>query len=61
MLRDGVDAKTASTLGGWADIGLFMKTYAHAMRDHTITEGLFGTPATRADSAAQSKQGLNGK
>jgi integrase len=28
MLRDGVDPKTAASLGGWDDIGLFMKTYA---------------------------------
>ena len=47
MLRDKIDAKTAATLGGWADIGLFMKTYAHAMRDATLTEGLFDTPVTR--------------
>src|SRR5262245_9796220 len=28
MLRDGTDAKRAAWLGGWDDIGLFMKTYA---------------------------------
>jgi integrase len=46
MLRDGVDPKTAATLGGWDDIGLFMETYAHAMRDHTITENLFDPSVT---------------
>jgi integrase len=56
MLRDGVDAKTASTLGGWADIGLFMKTYAHAMRDATITDGLFDTRLTHDDPPPQQNQ-----
>ena len=41
MLRDGTDAKTAARLGGWDDIGLFMKTYAHAIQDPTLTEGNF--------------------
>lgn len=58
MLRDKVDAKTAATLGGWADIGLFMKTYAHAMRDATLTEGLFDTPATREESHVKENNGL---
>ena len=44
MLRDGTDPKTAAWLGGWDDIGLFMKTYAHAIQDPTLTEGIFGTP-----------------
>jgi integrase len=47
MLRDGTDAKTAAWLGGWDDIGLFMKTYAHAMKDVTLTEKLFDTPVTQ--------------
>jgi len=47
MLRDGTDAKRAAWLGGWDDIGLFMKTYAHAMKDVTLTEKLFDTPVTQ--------------
>ena len=43
MLRDGTDPKTAAWLGGWNDIGLFMETYAHAIQDPTLTEGLFDT------------------
>jgi integrase len=58
MLRDGIDPKTAAWLGGWDDIGLFMKTYAHAMKDHTLTEGLFGTPVTRKKTAARKNKGL---
>jgi site-specific recombinase XerD len=37
MLRNGIDAKTAAEIGGWNDIALFMKTYAHAMTDPTLT------------------------
>jgi len=42
MLRDGKD-KTASELGGWDDIGLLMKTYAHAIRDARQTNEIFYT------------------
>lgn len=59
MLRDGVDPKTAAELGGWDDIGLFMKTYAHAMRDPTLTEGLFGTPLTQAEGVLKKNKGLD--
>jgi integrase len=41
MIRRGVDPKTASELGGWKDIGLFMSTYAHAIRDARLTDRLF--------------------
>lgn len=58
MLRDRVDAKTAATLGGWDDIALFMKTYAHAMRDHTITEGLFGTDLTQGKKKASNSNDI---
>jgi hypothetical protein len=40
MLRNGIDAKTAAEKGGWHDIALFMKTYAHAMTDPTLTDGV---------------------
>lgn len=61
MLRDGVDPKTAAGLGGWADIGLFMSTYAHAMKDATLTEGLFGTRATRDEGHVEQKQEVKDK
>jgi hypothetical protein len=35
--------KTASELGGWDDIGLLMKTYAHAIRDARQTDEIFYT------------------
>jgi len=47
MLRKGVDPKTAAALGGWDDIGLFMRVYAHASKDATLTDGLFDTPVTQ--------------
>lgn len=47
MLRDGVDPKTAADLGGWDDITLFMTTYAHAIKDSKLTDGLFDTPVTQ--------------
>lgn len=56
MLRDGVDPKTAAKLGGWKDIALFLNTYAHAMKDARITEGIFGTPVAREESAPEQKQ-----
>lgn len=61
MLRDKVDPKTAASLGGWADIGLFMKTYAHAMEDATLTEGLFGTYTARGEDQVEEKQEVKKK
>jgi len=58
MLRDGTDAKTAARLGGWDDIGLFMKTYAHAIQDPTLTEGIFDTPVTQAKIRRRKIKGL---
>lgn len=52
MLRDGVDPKTAASLGGWDSITLFMETYAHAISDARLTDGIFdtkiGTPKQKA-------------
>lgn len=61
MLRDGVDPKTAATLGGWDDIALFMETYAHAMRDATITEGLFEPESTQPVASPEQNQQLTDK
>jgi hypothetical protein len=47
MLRDGVDPKTAASLGGWDDITLFMETYAHAIGDARVTDGIFDKPGKR--------------
>lgn len=61
MLRKGVDPKTAAALGGWDDIALFMETYAHAMRDTTLTEKLFDTPVTRGKGRGEQKQEVRKK
>ena len=61
MLHDGVDPKTAATLGGWDDIGLFMETYAHAMQDKTLTDKLFDTPLTREKGQGEGKQDVSRK
>lgn len=58
MLRDGVDPKTAATLGGWESIGLFMETYAHAMQDTSLTERLFDTELTQQKTDANENNGL---
>lgn len=54
LLRDGVDPKTAASLGGWESIGLFMETYAHAIEDATLTDLLFDKSAS--NSKAKSKK-----
>lgn len=43
LLRDGIDPKTAASLGGWDSITLFMETYAHAIQDTSLTDRLFET------------------
>jgi integrase len=61
MLHDGIDPKTAASLGGWDDIGLFMETYAHAMQDRTLTDKLFDTPLTREGGQLEKKQDVSRK
>lgn len=59
MLRDGVDPKTAALLGGWDDVKLFIDTYAHALKDAKLTDGIFDTPLTREESALNKTKGLD--
>lgn len=56
MLRDGIDPKTAAGLGRWKDLRLFLETYAHAMPNATLTEGLFDT---KADTGAVASKEIN--
>jgi integrase len=56
MLRDGVDPKTAATLGGWDDITLFMETYAHAIGDKRATNRIFDTQVTREEESHEQDQ-----
>lgn len=53
-----LDPKTAATLGGWDDITLFMRTYAHAIQDATLTETIFDTPLTQQEAALKKNNGL---
>ena len=50
MLRAGFDVKTVAKLGGWKDAATVLKYYAHAMDDPTLTDALFGTNLTQADT-----------
>lgn len=47
MLRKGYDVKTVAERGGWKDATTVLRTYAHAIEDHTVTDALFDTPVTR--------------
>ena len=46
MLRKRVDVKTTMKLGGWESVQLFMKTYAHAIDDPTLSNRVFDTEET---------------
>ena len=47
MLHMGMDVKTVAEMGGWKNAATVLRTYAHAVKDKTITDALFDTPATR--------------
>lgn len=51
MLHAGIDVKTVAQLGGWKDVATLVKTYAHAMTDHTVTDAIFGTNLTQAETS----------
>lgn len=48
MLHKGYDVKTVAEMGGWKDAQTVLRTYAHAIKDRTVTNVLFDTPATQA-------------
>ncbi|WP_208348809.1 tyrosine-type recombinase/integrase [Pseudaestuariivita rosea] len=41
MLHMGIDPKTVAERGGWKDAATVLRTYAHALKDETITDQLF--------------------
>lgn len=47
MLHHGFDPKTVAERGGWKDATTVLRTYAHAMKDRTVTNALFGTNLTQ--------------
>lgn len=48
MLHMGFDPKTVAERGGWKDATTVLRTYAHALKDRTVTNALFGTNLTQA-------------
>ena len=57
MLRAGFDVKTVAKLGGWKDAATVLEHYAHAMDDPTLTDALFGTNLTQAQTAITATTG----
>lgn len=53
MLHKGFDPKTVAERGGWKDAATVLRTYAHALKDRTVTDALFGTEVTQAESLSQ--------
>lgn len=53
MLQAGFDVKTVSERGGWKDPNVVLKTYAHAVKDITITDAVFDTRVTQGNSDNQ--------
>ncbi len=43
MLQAGFDVKTVADMGGWKDATTVLRTYAHAIKDKTVTDALFRT------------------
>lgn len=48
MLHKGHDVNAVAEMGGWKDATTVLRTCAHAIKDKTVADVLFGTPATRA-------------
>lgn len=51
MLQKGFDVKTVAEMGGWKDATTVLRTYAHAIKDKTVTNALFDTPVTQPKTA----------
>lgn len=50
MLHKGFDPKTVAERGGWKDATTVLRTYAHALKDRTVTDTLFDTELTQRKS-----------
>lgn len=54
MLQMGFDPKSVAERGGWKDATTVLRTYAHAMKDPTVTDALFAqNPHTHPRKRAQ--------
>ncbi|WP_320176698.1 site-specific integrase [Roseovarius pacificus] len=49
MLQAGIDVKTVADMGGWKDATTVLRTYAHAMKDPSITNVLFGAKSVQGE------------
>lgn len=58
LLRDGIDPKTAAYLGGWDSVGLFLETYAHAMKETRLTDNIFDKPVSNSADTSNKNKGL---
>ncbi len=50
MLQAGFDVKTVAERGGWKDPSVVLKTYAHAIKDKTVTNAIFDTNLSQAET-----------
>ncbi|WP_424987986.1 tyrosine-type recombinase/integrase [Microbulbifer sp. S227A] len=50
MLHLGFDPKTVAERGGWKDATTVLRTYAHAMKDRSVTNALFDTKLTQINN-----------
>lgn len=51
MLQAGIDVKTVAETGGWKDATTVLRTYAHAIKDKTVTNVVFGTNLAKGANA----------
>ncbi|ARO13365.1 phage integrase [Ketogulonicigenium robustum] len=52
MLQNGYDVKTVADAGGWKDATVVLRTYAHALKDRTVTDSLFGAKRVQMPNEA---------
>jgi integrase len=57
MLQKGFDVKTVAERGGWKDASTVLRTYAHAIKDRTVTDALFDTPVTQRETKKRLSNG----
>lgn len=53
MLQAGKDVKTVAEFGGWKDIRVLLETYAHAIKDPTVVDDVFGTKSTHSHTTQE--------
>jgi integrase len=58
LLQSGKDVATVAKLGGWNSPHQVLATYAHAIQDATLTDGLFDTQLARGETTRKKINGL---